>query len=38
MLIERLLNKEKTLTLVYDKTFYAEIRNINVNNILDLSG
>lgn len=27
-LIEKLLNNEKILTLIYDKTFYPEIRNM----------
>ena len=36
-MIERLLNNEKILTLVYDKTFYAEMRNIDVNVAIDAS-
>lgn len=27
-LIEKLLNNEKILTLIYDKTFYPEIKNM----------
>jgi hypothetical protein len=27
-LIEKLLNNEKILTLIYDKTFYPEIKNL----------
>jgi len=33
-LIERLLNNEKVLTLIYDKTFYPDSKNLDVN-ILD---
>ncbi len=30
-LIERLLNNERILTLVYDRTFYPELKNINAS-------
>jgi hypothetical protein len=30
-MIERLLNNEKILTLVYDKTFYPDVRNVDIN-------
>lgn len=31
MLIERYLNNEKILTLIYDKTFYSDVKNIDIN-------
>jgi len=31
-LIDRLLNNEKILTLLYDKTFYPEIKKIDIQN------
>ncbi len=37
MIIERLLNNEKIITLIYDKTFYPDTRNIDANISEDLS-
>ena len=36
-MIERLLNNEKILTLVYDKTFYPDTKNIDANMSNDIS-
>lgn len=30
-MIDKLLNNEKILTLIYDKTFYPESKNIDAN-------
>ena len=37
-MIERLLNNEKILTLVYDKTFYPDMKNIDYNVTGNASG
>lgn len=29
LIIDRLLNNEKILTLIYDKTFYSETKNVD---------
>lgn len=36
-IIERLLNNERILTLIYDKTFYPDLKNIEQNARLDIS-
>lgn len=36
-MIDRLINNEKILTLVYDKTFYSDQKNIIINPVIEQS-